>query len=305
MRPCHWLSFALALSFCASNARADAARRELRKRTLVISDATANSIAELHVAGGVPTTLVFQLPVREHGVLLADTSGSFYPAQVSERTLLLVPKRDLQRRRLTTLTVTLEDGTVLPFKLTTAPHQVDLQVDVQVTLERRAAPESAQALKAISTQLRSQLDECKSSSGSAGVSKVAALILAQDSQKPQSFTVQRQGVHRVDKQSRLWVEVTQVYRLFDFTYVVATIQNRDPSKPWVLDRPEIAVRGEGESADVRIAAYTWDASALAPDESARVVIAFATPSRGFSHDLVLSFLEKSGTRHFKLEGLPL
>ena len=41
-------------------------KRELRRRTLTINDANANSVAEIHVAGGVPTTLVFEIPFKEN-----------------------------------------------------------------------------------------------------------------------------------------------------------------------------------------------------------------------------------------------
>ncbi len=280
-------------------------RRELRRRTLLITDASVHSVAEVHVARGTPTTLVFQVPLRENGVLLADVGGHFYPAQVSERTLIVIPRRDVPRQDITTLTVTLEDGTVLPFTLRTLRRQVDLQIDVQVALDKRAAPDSAPALKALSTQLRAQLDECKASSGAAGVTKLAALILAQDPAKPQAFNVQRHSVHYVDKQSRLWVEVTQVYRLFDLTYAVLTIQNRDPAKAWVLDRPEVALRGGGEGAELRVVSFTSDMASLAPDESAKVVVAFASPARGVGQEVVLSLLEKNGNRHFKVEGLAL
>src|SRR5262249_40084682 len=69
--------------------------------------------------------------------------------------------------------------------------------------------------------------------------KVASLILGQELAKPHSFTVAQHTAHRLDKQNRLLAEVKRVYRLFELTYLVVTIENRDPSKVWVLDRPEI------------------------------------------------------------------
>src|SRR5512136_2001733 len=43
------------------------ARRELRRRTLVVDDKTLGSLLELHVAGGSATILNFEIPVRPNG----------------------------------------------------------------------------------------------------------------------------------------------------------------------------------------------------------------------------------------------
>lgn len=280
-------------------------KRELRRRTLTINDANANSVAEIHVAGGVPTTLVFEIPVKENGALLADVSKNFFPPQLTENAVLLVPRADVAPRRLTTLTVTLTDGTVLPFKLVSYPKDADIQVDVALAVEKHAAPGSAQALRATLTQVRSDLDECQANAGKAGISKVASLILSQDLDKPHSFTVSQYTAHRLDKQNRLLVEVKRVYRLFDLTYVVVTVENRDPSKVWVLDRPEVAVTGQSQPSDVKVMLHAAELSALPPGETEKIVIVFNTPKQDVQHRFNVSLLEKNGNRHVRLEDLNL
>src|SRR5262245_9057179 len=54
-------------------------RRELQRRTLRITDASIESVSELHVAEGSPTTVLFEVPVKQDGVILADFKGAFYP----------------------------------------------------------------------------------------------------------------------------------------------------------------------------------------------------------------------------------
>jgi uncharacterized protein (TIGR02268 family) len=281
------------------------ARRELRRRTLTISDANAHSVAEIHVAGGVPTTLVFEIPVKENGALLADVSKNFFPPQLTDNAILLVPRADVAPKRLVTLTVTLSDGTVLPFRLVSAPKEADIQVDVALALEKHAAPGSASALRAALTQVRSELDECQANAGKAGIAKVASLILGQDLDKPQSFTVSQYRAHHLDKQNRLLVEVSRVYRLFELTYVVVTLENRDPSRVWVLDHPEIAVTGQPQTSDVKVLLHASEFTALQPGETEKVVVVFNTPKQDVQHRFNVSLLEKNGNRHVRLEDLNL
>ncbi len=299
------LTVALAAPALSATPAKTGPKRELRRRTLTITDASTNTVSELHVAGGVPTTLTFQVPVKENGVLLADVAQKFYPPQLTEQSVLLVAKADLAPKAVTTLAVTLVDGTILPFVLVTSRKDVDLQVDVVVALEKRAAPESSPALKAALAQMRAQLDECQSSAGDAGVAKVASLILGQDLDKPQAFTVERRTLHRLDKQSRLLVELKHVYRLFNLTYAVLALQNRDPSRVWVLDRPEVGLMGTSQTSDVKVVSFASELSAIPSDETGKVVVVFNTPPQGVDHRFFLSLLEKNGNRHVKLEDLSL
>lgn len=294
------LILGVALALVASSGFA--ASRKLVRRTLTISDASSTSISEIHVAEGISTTLVFQVPVREDGIILADPRRSyFFPPQVIDKSILVVPKRDVPPGRNRTLTVTLADGTVLPFKLVSTRKEADLQVDVVVT----ASPDSPPALKASVAQLRSQLDECQASAGPAGITKVAALIASQDMNKPQAFTVERRNLRSIDKQSRLLVELLHAYRLFGQTYLVLTIQNRDPGKTWVLDRPEIGLMGGSQTQDVKVVTYSAELASLPPDETGKLVVVFNTPEQGPDNKFYLSLLEKNGGRHFRFDDLRL
>jgi uncharacterized protein (TIGR02268 family) len=297
------LSDGAAASGSASDAVVTSGKRALKRRSLLVTDANFNEVQVVHVAAGVPTTLSFRQPLRPESVILADTTNAFLPVKATETSIVLIPKRDLGHRSMTTLTVTLADGTILPLLLSTISGEADIGVDITVSLVKQAPAESAAALKTSMVQLRSELDECRADQGSAGIAKLASLVLQQDLSRPQVF--ERHEVRRRDKQERLLVEVRQAYRIFGHTYLVVTLENRDPSRTWMLDRPEVSVTGSGQPIDVQVVAYQTETAAIAPNETGKVVVAFATPPQGSGNTFSLQLLEKNGSRHVKLDGLSL
>jgi hypothetical protein len=86
---------------------------------------------------------------------------------------------------------------------------------------------------------------------------------------------------------------------------VLSIQNRDPSKVWVLDRPEVGLMGEADTTDLKVTTYQSEVPALPPDEIGKLVVVFNTPPQGTGNRFFLSLLEKNGNRHFKFEDLKL
>jgi hypothetical protein len=128
-----------AVAWAVAGAADAAEKRELRRRALTIDDASLTSVPEIRVAGGTPTILTFEVPVKDGGAVLADVRGVFFPPTQTDRTVMLVPKSDLSRPE--PLNVSLADGTVLTFKLVTVPGEADVQVDVSVALRERASPD--------------------------------------------------------------------------------------------------------------------------------------------------------------------
>jgi uncharacterized protein (TIGR02268 family) len=293
---------AVVLASLSASAAPKAPPRRLERRTLSITDASFQDVPVVHVAKGVPTTLSFGQTIRRESILLADSSDAFLPPRATDTTVVLIPTRDLARKAVATLTVTVADGTLVPLLLETVPKSADIAVDVSVNLSKRAAPESLPALKAAVLQLRGELDECRGDSGKAGVAKLARLILEQDVSA--NVPMLRQDVHRREKQERLLVEIVHAYRLFGHTYLLVTLENRDPSAPWVLDRPELSTTGGRDSMDLPVLAFEMDAPVLQPNEAGRLVLAFRSPTASSEH-LQLRLLEKNGSRHVRLEGLSL
>lgn len=284
----------------APAAEARQVKRELRRRTLAINDANVSSLPEIHVAGGTATVVSFQVPLRDGGAFIADVKGLMNPLTQSERFLVLVPKKDLPAPL--PLNVSLADGTVLTFKLVSTATDADAQVDVLLDLQRHAAPDSAAALKASLQSVRAQLDECQAGSAAAGVAKIATLFVQQSLEAPHAF--ERHAIRGGDKQSRLLVEARWVYRLLGMTYLVLTVENRDPVKPWVLDRAEVKLLGRS-TVDVKVLSVQAELATLPPDVAEKVVVAFTTPPQAARQKMSLTLLEREGARHVVLDGLEL
>jgi len=272
--------------------------RRLERRSLTLTD--AQDVPVVHVARGVPTTVTFGQPLRRESILLADPSESFLSPKATDSTVVLIATRDLAPGAVATLTVTLADGTLVPLLLQSVPKAADLAVDVAVSLGKKAPPESVSGLKAAVLQLLGELDECRGDAGAAGVSKLARLILEADGKD--AAPIVRQEVHRRDKQDRVLVEVVRAYRLFGLTYVVLTLENRDPSAPWAFGKAELAMGTGRTSMDVAVLAAEMDIPVIAPNETGRLVLAFRTPASG---TVTLQLLERNGTRNVRLEGLAL
>ncbi|WP_242333139.1 DUF2381 family protein [Anaeromyxobacter sp. SG66] len=288
-----------AVAWAVAGAADAAEKRELRRRALTIDDASLTSVPEIRVAGGTPTILTFEVPVKDGGAVLADVRGVFFPPTQTDRTVMLVPKSDLSRPE--PLNVSLADGTVLTFKLVTVPGEADVQVDVAVALRERASPDSAQALRMMNEQLRSELDECRDGAANAGATKLAALLLSQSLDQPQTF--ERRPLHAGDKQSRLLVQGRWAYRMLGLTYMIFTVENRDPQRSWVLDRVDVRLTGGRDAVDVKVVAAQPELPILPPGTAERVVVAFETPSVSVSQRFKVTFHEKDGPRLVALEGL--
>jgi uncharacterized protein (TIGR02268 family) len=285
------------------------ASRQLRQRKIRFADEHPDEIPELHVAAGVPTTLVFaQKVVRAQ--LAADKKLMFDPL-VNGNDVILSARVDLPADAHLPLTVSLADGTLLAFQLRTLPLEVDLKIDVEVAFQRNAAPDSPQALLSANALLRVQLDECVSNStstNSAGLSGLAALILEKDTGSAgavQLRTFEAHQVHAIDKQARLLVEATYIYRLLGVSFLVLNVENRDPSRPWILDRPELKLSGDNSTSDIQVKTFAAGIKAgLPPGEEERVVIAFETPQQSAGQKLSITLFEKGGGRHTKLDVAP-
>lgn len=287
----------------ATKAKAsEPAKKELLRRAISITDETTEVPVSISMQS--PTTLTF--PQKVKSVFCADVHGYFGGEKVhkEQQFVLLRPIVDLPQGEVLTLQVQLEDGTSLPpILLSTAPTSMDLYVTITVALARKASEGSATALKVQLAEMQSRIDECEQSAGERGAVKVAELVLKQDPRKPASFVVEKHPSRSYDKQSRLLVETLHVYRLFDASYLVLTIENRDPDKLWVLERAEIAIEGSS-TVEARVLDVAQEmAQGIPPAEEAKLVIAFKTPEQAVDHTYTLKLFEKSGNRHVTLSSL--
>jgi len=155
---------------------------------IAFSDENRASVPELHLAQGVPTTVVFPLNINEAATRLADSQRLIYRPQFFKNTAVLSPKADLPAGALIPLTVGLEDGTLLSFVLRTVPAEADFQVTVEVKFQREVSPESVEGLKQTIAQMQRPARRVSGERRELRVSQIAALVLSQEPQSPTART---------------------------------------------------------------------------------------------------------------------
>ena len=284
------------LALLAIAAPLTAEGRRLRHRPITVTDAS-ESVPTLHVAPGYATVLVFQAPTKD--ATFARSAGALFQRVArTDRTVVVVPKQVV--RKPVALSVAMADGTILTFAFVTVPNEVDAQVDVTVAVG--TSSDSPAALKAEVASLRAQLDECQGTSEKAGAAKIAALILAQGLDTPQAF--ETHALRGADRQSRLLVQARRRYRLVGLTFVVLSVDNRDPQRSWVLGNPVVRMTGGKDEVELAVVTYASELQELPPDKEERVVVAFKTPGAvGPDHRLSIALPEKDGGRRAELKGL--
>jgi len=273
-------------------------------RTLTITDAT--TMGEVKLAPpGQTTTLTFPVDVVPDKVVHADPKMRLFQPMAQGALIVITTKEALGPGTSVPLTVTLVDGTQLNFALIgAATGTFDRFVRVELALTERAGAGNAQRLKAQLQEAQSRLDECLHEGADEGVRKLGASILKQDLSKPDVFTVEKRSYRSgIDKQNRLLVETHYLFRLFDLTYLVITTENRDPTKPWVLERAELSAVGAAAAADVKVTSVEQELNVIPPGEMSKMVIAFRMPQLESSQRFTLRLFEKNGSRHFELTDL--
>ena len=95
------------------------------------------------------------------------------------------------------------------------------------------------------------------------------------------------------------------YRLFGYTFLVLEIQNRDDTKIWELEGADVKLQGSAQAQDLQVASAAMDPSAIEPNATAKIVVAFKTPDQQRGQQFVVALREKNGSRHVQLDHLPL
>lgn len=275
-------------------------------RVITITDST--TAAEVRLAPpGLTTTLTFPADVDAPKAVVADPQQRILPPIIQGATVVLTSTKPLPPGTTVPLALTLVDGTQLNFAVgATDDGSSDRFVRVELQLTQRAGADSASRLKGQVAELQAKLDECSTNAAEVGIAKLGALILKQDLSKPDTFTVEaRPYKSGIDKQNRLLVETHHVFRLFDLTYLAITVENRDPTQTWVLERAELAVQGSGTSSDIKVLGVEQELNAIPSGAMSKLVISFRMPALAEGQRFELRLFEKNGARHFKVGDLKL
>ncbi|WZX23533.1 DUF2381 family protein [Myxococcus stipitatus] len=125
--------------------------REMKRRRVSLSVATADKPVELHVAPDYLTALEFDSPVDRNAVALEDSGGRLALFEVNGRSVVLKPALELGPGRSVELTIPFADGAApsrVVFSLVTRPSEVDTQVMVA------RLPRTAEAIQAELDEVR-------------------------------------------------------------------------------------------------------------------------------------------------------
>lgn len=275
-------------------------------RSVVINDGT--TAADIRLAPpGQTTTLTFPVDVDAPKAVVADPQQRILPPIVQGSTVVLTSTKPLPPGATVPLALTLLDGTQLNFAVGSSKDgSFDRFVRVELQLQQRAGADSATRLKGQVAELQAKLDECSTGAAEVGIAKLGALILKQDLSKPDTFTVEaRTFKSGIDKQNRLLVETHYVFRLFDLMYLAITVENRDPTQTWVLERAELSVQGGGSASDIKVIGVEQELNAIPSGASSKLVVSFRLPQLVEGNRFELRLFEKNGARHFKLGDLKL
>ncbi len=219
--------------------------------------------------------------------------------RVAEKTAFLFTTRHARAGHEALLTVTLDDGRPLNFRVLVVRRSepADATVEVRVPAPPGELPAECEAAV---QEVRDRLAECRDTRGDAGLRLVSEMLVAAPTEKA---AVEWRPVHYRDKQNRIFVEAVDAVRLYDFSWLRLRLESRDPGKAWVLGEVSAAVVGPGPRRQPVKVVYVVERPMLRGEEETLLVLAYRTPQAPSGASLEVTLLEKDGTRHVVLEGL--
>jgi uncharacterized protein (TIGR02268 family) len=279
-----------------------------RRRALYVSKEPTQEVPELFVAGGVVSTLRFELDCDPGRTRMLGWEGRFEPLLVGGKNVVIVPLKDLAPDDRFMLLVTLVDGTSLPFTVTASRGAVDGQVNVFPDPEsseavRTALEEKRKENAALREENRRQHEEANS------VDHALAALLLNDQIEMTPFTEGEKWALRGDG---LEVEIliyipNKTQRKVAKTTkagIVFNVKNKDPTRPWELQEAQLSTFTTREPKPF---ALCQTPSPIAPGKKGRIAIVTDLASFDPTRDgdkLVLELFRDGGRRDAYVELIP-
>jgi uncharacterized protein (TIGR02268 family) len=273
-------------------------------RHLELTADEAGRVHEVRISPLFTTTLVFNAPLLEGGVVLEEREG-FRTVMVDEATgvVALLPSGVLSAGRRLSLTVRFAEGAVpasATFQLVVHPTRAESQVNVY------RLPRSAESFQVEARQERERAEQCEAQLAQAQAERkrLGGLTGLIDS----GLVVKGSGVTGRD----LWdtarwrpggalrVEKAHTYAARGQVAVALEVQNTS-AQPWSVDSEGVQLVSK-EGARLRVLSV-WPLEPLAPGQEGRVVVeAAATPEQARG-TYVLTLGERGGARTVTLRGV--
>jgi hypothetical protein len=214
-----------------------AKENEPNERILFLSDHPRREAPEVYVVGGIVTVLVLEQPCEPGLTRMLAWEGRFKPVACVGNWVLIAPLRDLGSEERFMLTVTLADGTEIPFTVTAREQKTvdDRWGDQQVNVFRdREAPKAVLAALHESLRregkLREQVEHYQSEDT---VNHALAGLLAKGVTKQTPFREQYKALFKTPTGVELLVKV-YASKNRDKAAVVFKVTNNSPTEPWSL-----------------------------------------------------------------------
>lgn len=272
----------------------DATRgRELKRRRVALSVATADKPVELRVAPDYLTTLEFDSPVDRDSVTLDDSGSRFARVEVNGHTVVLRPAMEVASGQSVALTVPFADGLAPPravFSLVTHGSEVDGQVMVS------RLPRTAEAVQAELDEVRAacaakdaELEALRVRSAASGPAGMifAGLLNWQGVQasKPMGVGVQGGGL--------LELEEVVAYRASGWAALALRVRNTG-SGAWTPTEARLSTAARGER--LNVLAVRMREPRVEPGGTALMVVETGAPDWPEGAALRLELRDSEGAR---------
>jgi len=272
----------------------DATRgRELKRRRVALSVATAGKPVELHVAPDYLTTLEFDSPVDRDSVTLDDSEIHFARVEINSHTVVLRPAMELASGQSVALTVPFADGLAPPrvvFSLVTHASEVDGQVMVS------RLPRTAEAVQAELDEVRAACAakdaELEALRVHSAASSPAGMIFA-GLLNAAGLQVGRADTPGVGRSSALELEEAVTYLASGWAALALRVHNTG-SEPWTPTEARLTTVASGERTSAL--AVRLREPRIEPGGRALVVVETRAPAWPKGAALRLELLDSEGIR---------
>jgi uncharacterized protein (TIGR02268 family) len=267
--------------------------RELKRRRVTLSVATAGKPVELHVALDYLTTLEFDSPVDRDSVTLSIPRDRFALFEVNSRSIVLKPAMELAPKQSVELTVLFADG-LAPARAVFALVTHASEVDGQVMVSR--LPRSAEAVQAELDEVRAacaakdtELEALRVRSAASGLAGMifAGLLNENGVQAIRSEPKSGPG------EDRLVAAAVVAYRSRAWAALALTVRNTGAG-PWTPDEARLATAASGER--INVLAVRLREPRIEPGGTALVVVETGAPSWPDGAALRLELRDREGSR---------
>jgi uncharacterized protein (TIGR02268 family) len=270
--------------------------REPNERNLYLSDHPSHEASELYVVGGIVSVLRFERPCDPARTKMLGWEGRFEPVVCAGKKVLVEPLHDLEPEDRFLLLVTLEDGTEVPFTVTSRQETTDDRTgDQQVNVFRdREVPNAVLASLYDSLGREHELaQEVERYRKEDSVDHALAALLVKGATAQTPFFERQRRLFREENAEVL----VRVFGGRKKAAVVLELRNEGPENDWTLMEARLSNPRTGERRDFALRA---DRDAIPPGGSGRIAIvadksAF-TSTKGLEPLLLEVFRKEGGLR---------